>query len=98
MHQNQMVNPYALDPEPNAIVWDWATIFILGVGNLAALDFQARSMASKTPKIARRGNFIAGLLVIFIGVPFAYLGATTRYVRLLIFRLLTSRAEACECN
>lgn len=69
MHQNQMVNPYALDPEPNAIVWDWATIFILGVGNLAALDFQARSMASKTPKIARRGNFIAGLLVIFIGVP-----------------------------
>jgi len=78
MHQNQMVNPYALDPEPNAIVWDWATIFILGVGNLAALDFQARSMASKTPKIARRGNFIAGLLVIFIGVPFAYLGATTR--------------------
>ena len=78
VHRNQMVNPHALSPEPNALVWDWATIFILGVGNLAALDFQARSMASKTPKIARLGNILAGLLAIFVGVPFAYLGATTR--------------------
>jgi hypothetical protein len=36
-----MTNPWALSPFPNAIFWDWATIFILGFGNLAALDFQA---------------------------------------------------------
>ena len=30
---------------------NWATIFILAFGIIAALDFQARCMAAKTPKI-----------------------------------------------
>ena len=43
----QMTDPDALGPElgtgiPNAIVFNWITIFVLGFGNLAALDFQAR--------------------------------------------------------
>lgn len=45
---------------------------------MAALDFQARCMASKTPRVARLGCIIAGLFTIFIGVPFAYMGAITR--------------------
>ena len=40
-NQEQMTDPDALDPIPNAILFNWVTIFVLGFGNLAALDFQA---------------------------------------------------------
>ena len=40
----QMTDADALDPIPNAIFFNWATIFVLAFGNLAALDFQACSM------------------------------------------------------
>lgn len=76
---NQLTDPWALTPFPNAIFWDWATIFILGFGNLAALDFQARCMAAKTPLDARIGCIVGGLLTFFVGIPFSYLGAITRY-------------------
>jgi hypothetical protein len=78
IYSGQMTDPLALSPFPNAILWNWATILILGFGNLAALDFQARCMAAKTPTTARLGCIIGGLLTFFIGVPFAYLGAITR--------------------
>ena len=74
-----MTDPWALTPFPNAIFWDWATIFILGFGNLAALDFQARCMAAKSPLDARIGCIIGGVLTFFVGIPFSYLGAITRY-------------------
>jgi hypothetical protein len=77
-YSGQMTDALALAPFPNAILWNWATIFILGFGNLAALDFQARCMAAKTPTIARLGCIIGGLLTFVIGVPFAYMGAITR--------------------
>ena len=48
--------------------------------SVGALDFQVRCMASKTPDTARIGCFIGGLFTFFIGVPFAFLGAITRYV------------------
>ena len=35
-----MMDIDAYDPFPNAILFNWATIFVLGFGNLAALDFQ----------------------------------------------------------
>ena len=76
---NQMTNPTSLTPFPNALFWDWATIFILGFGNLAALDFQARCMASKTSRAAQLGCLIGGCLTFLVGIPFAYLGAITRY-------------------
>jgi uncharacterized YccA/Bax inhibitor family protein len=63
---------------PNAIFWNWATIFILAFGNLSALDFQARCMAAKTPSIATWGCIIGGLVTFVIGIPFASLGAITR--------------------
>jgi Na+/proline symporter len=44
----------------------------------AALDFQARCMAAKTPKTATISCILAGCLTIMVGVPFAYLGAITR--------------------
>jgi Na+/proline symporter len=75
---NQMSDPHSLFPFPNAIVFNWATIFVLGFGNLAALDFQARCMASKTPRIATIGCLLAGMLTFLVGVPFSYIGAITR--------------------
>eukprot|EP00804_Cyclotella_cryptica_P024232 CCRYP_013270-RA/>CCRYP_013270-RA protein AED:0.19 eAED:0.18 QI:0/0/0/0.88/1/1/9/0/664 len=75
---NQMTDPYALTPFPNAIMFNWATIFVLGFGNLAALDFQARCMASKTPKVATVSCLIAGCLTFAVGIPYGYLGAITR--------------------
>eukprot|EP00934_Nitzschia_sp_Nitz4_P005955 Nitzschia sp. Nitz4//scaffold243_size29414//16856//19408//NITZ4_008060-RA/size29414-augustus-gene-0.13-mRNA-1//-1//CDS//3329543843//5945//frame0 len=75
---NQMFNYLALTPFPNAIYWNWCTVFILGFGNLAALDFQARCMAAKTPSIATWGCIIGGLFTFFVGLPFASLGSITR--------------------
>lgn len=74
----QMFSPTALSPFPNAILWNWATIFILAFGNLAALDFQARCMASRSPRSAAIGCVIGGCLTFLIGIPFSYLGAITR--------------------
>jgi len=65
---------------PNAVYWNWATIFILAFGNLAALDFQARCMASKDPWTARWGCIIGGCVTFLIGIPYAALGSITRYV------------------
>ncbi|KAL7464244.1 hypothetical protein ACHAXS_004588 [Conticribra weissflogii] len=75
---DQLTDAHALTPFPNAVVFNWATIFVLGFGNLAALDFQARCMASKTAKIATVGCAIAGCLTFVVGIPFAYLGSITR--------------------
>jgi Sodium:solute symporter family len=47
VHVDQMLNPDTLAPFPNAIVWNWATIFVLGFGCLGALDFQSRCLAGK---------------------------------------------------
>ena len=76
----QMTESDVLTPFPNAIFWNWATIFILGFGNLAALDFQVRCMAAINPKTAIYGCLIGGCFTFFIGIPFSYLGAITRYV------------------
>ena len=73
-----MFDSLSLAPFPNALVWNWATIFVLGFGNIAALDFQARCMASKTPRTAKIGCLLAGCLTFFVGIPFGYLGAITR--------------------
>jgi hypothetical protein len=78
MFKNQMIDPDALSPFPNAIMWNWATIFILAFGNLAALDFQVRCMAAVNPRAATYGCLIAGCFTIFIGIPFAYLGSIVR--------------------
>lgn len=100
---SEMTDPYALTPFPNAIMFNWATIFVLAFGNLAgkireniqtlcrifvlfllstdilsALDFQARCMASKTPRVATISCVIAGCLTFAVGIPYAYLGAITR--------------------
>ena len=49
------------------------------VVSVGALDFQVRCMAAKTPTTAQIACLIGGLFTIFIGVPFSYLGAITRY-------------------
>ena len=78
MFWSQMTDGDALDPIPNAIVMNWATIFVLGFGNLMALDFQARVMAAKTPNTAVYGNIAAGLITWAIGIPFAYVSGVAR--------------------
>ena len=58
-----VVHPDALDPIPNAIHFNWITIFVLGFGNLAALDFQARVFSAKTPMTAVGGCLLGGGLL-----------------------------------
>jgi len=77
--QDEMSEPGALYPFPNAILFNWATIFVLAFGNLAALDFQARCMSAKTPRTAAIGCMIGGFATFVVGIPFAYLGPITRY-------------------
>jgi Na+/proline symporter len=78
VHSDQMTSPTALSPFPNALLWNWATIFILAVGNLAALDFQQRCIAADSPRSARLGCVIAGCITLFVGIPFSFLGSITR--------------------
>ncbi|CAM9568961.1 unnamed protein product [Sphacelaria rigidula] len=73
-----MMDIDAYGPFPNAILFNWATIFVLGFGNLAALDFQARCMAARTPKIATMGNLIAAGLTFIVGITFSFLGGYMR--------------------
>jgi hypothetical protein len=78
IYAGQMTDHLSLAPFPNAIFWNWATIIILAFGNVAALDFQARCMASKTPRNARLGCIFGGMVTIFVGIPFSHLGAIAR--------------------
>jgi Na+/proline symporter len=78
VYEGQMTDRLSMSPLPNAILWNWATIFILGFGNLAALDFQARCMASKTPKVAKLGCLIAACVTLMVGVPMSFLGSIIR--------------------
>ena len=76
---NEMTESHSLTPFPNAIFWNWATIIILGFGNLAAIDFQARCMAAKDRNTATAACLIAGCIGLAVGIPFAYIGAVSRY-------------------
>jgi len=71
VYHDQMSKYNALSPFPNAIVFNWVTIFVLGFGNLAALDFQSRCMAADSAKTARLGCLIGACLTVFIAIPFA---------------------------
>ena len=71
IYQEQMTKYDALSPFPNAIFFNWVTIFVLGFGNLAALDFQSRCMAADSARTARLGCLIGACLTIFVGLPFA---------------------------
>jgi hypothetical protein len=44
---DQMAYADAVSPFPNAIVFNWATIFVMAFGNLGALDLEARCLAGK---------------------------------------------------
>lgn len=75
---NQMGHADALDPIPNAIVLNWATIIVLGFGNLCALDFQARVFGSRTPRIAVIGCVAGGLISWAIGILFSFNSGAVR--------------------
>eukprot|EP00977_Amphora_coffeiformis_P005255 scaffold1123_cov168-Amphora_coffeaeformis.AAC.23 len=75
---DQQFNPQALSPFPNAIYFNWATMIILALGNLAAIDFQVRCMAAQTPRTSTLGCIIGGAFTFFIGIPFSYVGALMR--------------------
>jgi len=75
---NQMTDPDALDPIPNAIMFNWVTMIVLAFGNLGALDFQARVFASKGPKTAVAGCFLAACIAFLIGSVFCYIPGSVR--------------------
>jgi len=74
----QMTDPDALDPIPNAIFFNWVTIFVLGFGNLAALDFQARVFSAKTPMTAVGGCLLGGVISWIIGCTFSHVSGAAR--------------------
>jgi hypothetical protein len=78
IYDGQMSDHLALAPYPNAIFWNWATVIILAFGNCAALDFQARCMASRTPRAASLACLWSGCFTMFVGIPFSFLGAIMR--------------------
>jgi hypothetical protein len=41
---SEMGSVDGMKPFPNGILWNWATIFILGFGNLSAIDFQVSAV------------------------------------------------------
>lgn len=77
-YADQMTSRLSLSPYPNAIFWNWATFIILCFGNLGALDFQARCIASRSPFSSAVSCVIAAVLTIVVGVPLSYLGAIVR--------------------
>ena len=88
---NQMTSPTSLSPFPNAIYFNWVTLIVLAFGNLAALDFQVRCMAAINPRAATLGCIIGGCFTFFVGIPFSYLGAISRYVIIGLFFALRCR-------
>jgi hypothetical protein len=39
VYSDQMFNAQALTPFPNSIMWNWATIIILGFGNCTSVEY-----------------------------------------------------------
>ncbi|KAG2494142.1 hypothetical protein HYH03_007778 [Edaphochlamys debaryana] len=78
VHVGGMTDPDAYAPLPNPLLYNWASIFVLGFGNLCALDFQARCIAARTPSAARVGCFIAGGALLVLALPFGLLGGLAR--------------------
>ena len=74
----QMTDADALDPIPNAITFNWVTIFVLAFGNLPALDFQARIMAAKTGNTARLGCILGAFISWIVGITFSYTSGAAR--------------------
>ena len=78
MFPTQMIEAGAMYPFPNAILFNWSQLIVLAFGNMGALDFQARCMASKSARIATIGCIVSGILCIVVGVPFSFLGSIAR--------------------
>lgn len=74
----QMTDADVLDPIPNAIHFNWITIFVLGFGNLAALDFQARVFGAKGPKTAVAGCILGGVISWIVGITFSFTSGAAR--------------------
>ncbi len=78
MFGEQMTDADALDPIPNAIHFNWITIFVLGFGNLAALDFQARVFGANGPRTAMIGCILGGVISWIVGVTFSFTSGAAR--------------------
>ncbi|KAG5185986.1 Solute:Sodium symporter family [Tribonema minus] len=74
----EMTSVDGLPPFPNAILFNWATIFVLAAGNLSAIDFQQRCMAATAPQTAARGCILAGVITLAVTLPVAYMGGLAR--------------------
>ncbi len=53
---------------------NWAGIISLGFGNAMALDFMERVFSAKSPSVARRGCYYAGVWTLVIGLCASLLG------------------------
>ena len=73
-----MSDPDAYDPIPNAIVFNWATIFVIGMGSAIAPDFQARIFAAKSSKAAIFGCIFGAIITWVFGCCWAFVPAAAR--------------------
>jgi solute:Na+ symporter, SSS family len=53
---------------------NWAALISLGVGDVVAIDFIQRVIASDSPETARKGCFMGGALTLAVGIPTAFIG------------------------
>ena len=53
---------------------NWAALISLGIGDIVAIDFIQRVIASGSPQAARRGCFMGGVLTLAVGIPTAFIG------------------------
>ena len=53
---------------------NWAALISLGIGDVVAIDFIQRVIASDSPETARKGCFMGGILTLAVGIPTAFIG------------------------
>jgi hypothetical protein len=75
---DQMTDPDALSPFPNAIVWNWVTVFATTVGSIGTLDLEARCLAGtyalnpscSAPPLHPEPDLTCGLATLLTSLPF----------------------------
>ncbi len=50
---------------------NWATLLVLGLGDVVAIDFMERVFAARSPETARKACFIGAAGTILIGIPYS---------------------------
>lgn len=64
----------------NGSINNWAQLIALGLGDVIAIDFMQRVISSDSPRTAKRGCYIGGLITLVVGIPAALIGLYAFYI------------------